>query len=57
MPGGLASPQHAAGKGGEPFTRQRVGPWVPVMPLIMGPLETGGDTQIDGIVSTSASSE
>lgn len=26
------------------FARQRVGPWVPAMPLIMGPSETGGDT-------------
>src|ERR1017187_10041316 len=33
----------AAAKGEEPSPRHRVGPWVPVTPLITGPSEPGGD--------------
>jgi len=32
--------------------RQRVGPWVPVMPLKMGPSESGGDTSQPAIIES-----
>jgi hypothetical protein len=39
----LRASRATAAKGEEPPPRQRGGPWVPVMPLIMGPLPAGGD--------------
>jgi hypothetical protein len=38
------APCVAAGQGEEPPPRQRVGPWVPVMSLEMGPYVAGGDS-------------
>jgi hypothetical protein len=36
-------PRAAVGHGGEPPPRQRMGPWVPAIPLILVPFEAGGD--------------
>jgi hypothetical protein len=38
------APGAAEGKGEEPSRRQRVGPWVPVIPLKVGPHVAGGDS-------------
>jgi hypothetical protein len=40
------APSAPGGQGEEPFRHRRVGPWVPVMPAILGPSATGGDTQV-----------
>jgi hypothetical protein len=39
------APPVAAEKGEEPSPRQRVGPWVPVTPLL-GPWQPGGDSMV-----------